>query len=214
MDPPAPIHRRTDGRLLRSERTRQLLIESYLDLLRENPQVPTAADIAKRAGCSARSLFERFSGLLTFGLAAADYAFAQGAAQAVARNVDGDRQTRIRSQVETRAGICERWLPLWRALLLHQHKSEQLALRITWMRNAIVRRLELMYRPELSTLPDAERKQILIALEALTDFESWGRMRERHGLSIEAARDAWINAIDRLLPATPSRAESAGLAQI
>ena len=214
MDQPAPIHRPTDGRLLRSERTKQVLIESYLDLLRENPQVPTAADIAKRAGCSVRSLFERFSDLLTFSLAAADYAFAQGAAQAMARNVDGDRQTRLRSQVETRAGVCERWLPLWRALLLHQHKSEQLALRITWMRNAIVRRLELMYRPELSTLPDAERKQILIALEALTDFESWGRMRERHGLSIEAARDAWINAIDRLLPATPSRAESAGLAQI
>jgi AcrR family transcriptional regulator len=203
MDQSAPRHRRIDGRLLRSERTKQVLIESYLDLLRENPQIPTAADIARRAGCSIRSVFERFSDLLTLSFAAADYAFAQGMALAVARNVDGDRQTRLKSQVETRAAVCEQWLPLWRALLRHQHESEELAFRIERMRDAIVGRLELMYRPELSTLSEAERKPVLIALEALTDFESWGRLRERHGLSIGAARDIWIAAIDRILPPTP-----------
>ena len=205
MDQSAPPHRRTDGRLLRSERTKQVLIESYLDLLRENPQIPTASDIAKRAGCSVRSVFERFSDLLTLSFAAADYAFAQGMAQAVARNVDGDRQTRLKSQVETRVAVCERWLPLWRALLRHQHESEELAFRIERMRDAIVGRLQLMYGPELSTLSEAERKAVLIALEALTDFESWGRLRERHGLSVEAARDVWITAIDRILPPTPAQ---------
>ena len=175
MDQSAPTHRRTDGRLLRSERTKQVLIEAYLDLLRENPQIPTAADIAKRANCSQRSVFERFSDLLTLSLAAADYAFAQGMAQAVARNVDGDRQARLRSQVETRAAVCERWLPLWRALLHHQHESDKLAFRIERMRDAVVARLEMMYRRELSTLSEAERKPVLLALEALTDFESWGR---------------------------------------
>jgi AcrR family transcriptional regulator len=203
MDQSAAAHRRPDGRLLRSERTKQVLIEAYLGLLRENPQIPTAADIARRAGCSIRSVFERFSDLLSLSFATADYAFAQGMAQAVARHVDGDRQTRLRSQVETRAAVCEQWLPLWRALLRHQHESQELAYRIERMRDAIVGRLELMYRPELSALPDAERKAVLIALEALTDFESWGRMRERHGLSIEAARDVWIAAIDRILPPTP-----------
>ena len=203
MEQLAPPHRRTDGRLLRSERTKQVLIESYLDLLRENPQVPTASDIARRAGCSVRSVFERFSDLLTLSFAAADYAFAQGMAQAVARNVDGDRQTRLKSQVETRAAICERWLPLWRALLRHQHESEELALRIERMRDAVLGRLQLMYRPELSTLSESDRKAVLIALEALTDFESWGRLRERHGLSVEAARDMWTVAIDRILPPTP-----------
>jgi AcrR family transcriptional regulator len=203
MDQSALVNRRIDGRLLRSERTKQVLIEAYLDLLREKPQIPTAADIAKRANCSQRSVFERFSDLLTLSLAAADYAFAQGMAQAVARNVDGDRQARLRSQVETRAAVCERWLPLWRALLHHQHESDKLAFRIERMRDAVVARLEMMYRRELSTLSEAERKPVLLALEALTDFESWGRLRERHGLSVEAACDAWIAAIDRILPPTP-----------
>ena len=204
MDQSAPAHRRTDGRLLRSERTKQVLIDVVPGSAAGKPADPDGGDIAKRAGCSVRSVFERFSDLLTLSFAAADYAFAQGMAQAVARNVDGDRQTRLKSQVETRAAVCERWLPLWRALLRHQHESEELAFRIERMRDAIVGRLQLMYRPELSTLSEAERKAVLIALEALTDFESWGRLRERHGLSVEAARDVWIAAIDRILPPTPS----------
>lgn len=192
-----------DGRRLRSERTKQLIIEAYLDLLRESPEVPTTAEIAKRAGYSVRSIFERFDDLLTLSLIAADYAFSAGMAQATIRDLDGDRAARIRSQVETRAGICEQWLPLWRALLHNQRESTLLTVRIDRMRDAVWARLMLMYRPELSTLPEAERTSLLITLEALTDFESWGRMRERHKLSVEEARGVWIRAVDRLLPPTP-----------
>jgi AcrR family transcriptional regulator len=198
-----PKPHRVDGRRLRSERTRQLIIEAYLALLRESPEIPTAAEIARRAGYSVRSVFERFDDLLALSFAAADYALAAGLAQATIRDLDGDRATRIRSQVETRAGICEQWLPLWRVLLHNQNESEHLKVRIGRMRDAIWARLALMYRAELGTLPDNERKMLLIALEQLTDFESWGRMRERHGLSVEEACDAWIMAIDRLLPPTP-----------
>jgi hypothetical protein len=90
---------------------------------------------------------------------------------------------------------------LWRALLRYERESIKLAIRIKRIRAAMVARLELVYRPELSTLSEAERTQLLVALEILTDFESWGRMRESLGLSIEAARDIWINAIGRMLPA-------------
>ena len=190
-----------DGRRRRSERTRKALIEAYLDLLRENQKPPTAPEIAKRAGYSVRSLFERFSDLLTLSLAAADYSFEQAMAQAALPILDADLHTRLKSQVETRAVICEQWLPLWRALLRYQSASEELATRIKRIRAAMVSRLELVYRPELSTLSEAEHTQLLVALDILTDFESWGRMREDHGLSIEAARDLWINAIGRMLPA-------------
>jgi AcrR family transcriptional regulator len=195
-----PIKDPSDGRLRRSARTRKALIEAYLDLLREKPQAPTGPEIAKRAGCSVRLVFERFSDLLTLSLAAADYAFEQAITQAAVPNLDADLHSRLKSQVETRAAICEQWLPLWRALLRYQSASEELALRIKRIRAAMVSRLELVYRPELSTLSEAERTQLLVALDILTDFESWGRMREGLGLSIEAARDIWINAIGRMLP--------------
>src|SRR5262249_23236582 len=198
-----------DGRRQRSERTKQVIMDAYIALLRESPEIPTASQIAQRAGLSTRSIFERFDDLQTLSLATVDYAFTLGEAQAVMRNVDGDRVTRLRSHVEMRAGTCERWLPLWRVVVANQAKLGDLKDRIRFIRHAVVKRMELMYGPELSTLDDGERRDLLIALEALIDFESWGRMREGHGLSIEEASGVWVRVIDRMLPPTPQSSHGA-----
>ena len=196
---------RLDGRRLRSERTKQLIIEAYLALLRETPvaPMPTAARIAERAGYSVRSIFERFPDLNKLRVAAADYSLAQAAALAPPRHVGDDRQTRIKSQVETRAGTCERGVPLWRALISSLDQDEELKSRVRIARERTVERMEVMYRPELATLSEQARKYLLIALEAITDIESWARMRELYGLSFDEACDVWRRAIDRMLPPTP-----------
>ncbi|WIM14021.1 MAG: hypothetical protein OJF58_004990 [Enhydrobacter sp.] len=195
---------RIDGRRLRSERTKQLIIEAFLALVREDPKVPTAVLIAERAGCSVRSVFERFPDLNALHVAATDYALAQAAALAPARHVDGDRRTRVRSQVDTRARTCERGVALWRLLMNMQDESDELKARVRRAREVTMARLELMYKPELSTLPHEERRDLLVALEALTDIESWARMREQYGLPFEEASAVWTYAIDRLLPPTPT----------
>jgi AcrR family transcriptional regulator len=199
----APRSSRIDGRRLRSARTKQLIIEAYLALLRDNPRIPTAGQIAERAGYSVRSVFERFPDLHALRIAATDYAFAQANAQAVPRDLDGDRQARLKAHVETRGWVCEQWLPLWRALNANQGDSVELKARILMVRQTILKRIELMYRPELATLAERERRQVLIAIEILVDFESWARMREYNGLSVAEACKVWIHAIDRLLPPTP-----------
>jgi hypothetical protein len=61
-----------------------------------------------------------------------------------------------------------------------------------------------MFKPELSTLSEGERRRTLLAMEAITDYESWGRMRELYGLSFEEACAVWVRAIDGLLPPTPA----------
>ena len=200
---PTPKSPRIDGRRLRSERTKQLIIEAFLALVREDPKVPTAVQIAERAGYSVRSVFERFPDLNALRVAATDYALAQAAALAPARDVDGDRQARVQSQVGTRAGTCERGVALWRLLMTMQEESDELKLRVQRAREVTMARLELMYKPELSILPPDERRDLLIALEALTDFESWARMREQYGMPFEEASAVWTYAIDRLLPSTP-----------
>lgn len=198
---------RVDGRRLRSERTKQLIIEAYLALAQEqSPHVPTAAEIAHRAGYSVRSVFERFPDIHALQVAAVDYAMVQVAALAPARDGDGDRQTRLRTHVETRSRTCERWFPLWRSLIMNQGESEDLKLRVVMARKRVVERLEFMYAAELSTMATDERRHLLIVLETLTDVESWARMRNYFGLSFEEACEAWLQAIDRLLPATPSAA--------
>jgi AcrR family transcriptional regulator len=194
---------RVDGRRLRSERTRLVIIEAYLALLRRYPKMPTAAEIAEEAGLSVRSVFERFADLNALTLATADYALAQAAAEASARDVDADRQTRIRSHVAVRAAACERWLPLWRVLVATQEQFAELRPRVALTRQANIVRMRLMYGPELAMLEEAVREEMLVALAALISFESWDQMRDCHGLSAEAAQSAWRTAIDRMLPQAP-----------
>lgn len=194
---------RVDGRRLRSERTRRLIVEAYMALVRENAQMPTAAQIAERAGYSVRSIFERFPDLTALRVAVTDYAIAEARANAALRDLDTPRATRIRSQVEQRAQTCERWLPLWRVLSNDASQSADLHQRITLIRQLIVMRMEMMFKPELSAMAESDRRKVVLALEALTTFESWARMRELYGLSVEEAAAVWVRAIDRLLPASP-----------
>lgn len=198
---------KVDGRRLRSERTKQLIIEAYLALAQEfSPRVPTAAEIAERAGYSVRSIFERFPDILALQVAAVDYCFAQVSALAPARGVDGNRQSRIESYVETRGETCERWVRLWRSLIVNQGDSPELRTRIRLARDRVIERLELMFAPELAVMDPEDRRQTLIVLEALTDVESWERMRAFFGLSVDEAGKVWIQAIDRLLPRIASEA--------
>ncbi len=201
----AAANTRLDGRRLRSERTRQLIVEAYLALLLEQRRMPTAAEIADRAGYSVRSIFERFSDLDALSLTAADYAIALGQADAVARDTEGDRAARIRSHVRTRAQACEKWLPLWRMLTAKpvQEQVTDLRLRVLAVRRGNVERVELMYQPELATLDPPAREALVMALVTLTSFESWGALREDFGVSWDSALDVWVSAIDRMLPGSP-----------
>ena len=195
--------RPADGRRLRSARTRQLIIEAYLALLREDSRIPTAASIARRAGYSVRSVFERFPDLHALRVAATDEALLKASAQVAAQPTTGSRNDRLKTHVEARGRVCEEWLPLWRALNANQGDSTELKARIRLIREMVIRRIEEMYAQELASLDQRERQQTVLAIEALIDFESWARMRELFGLSFEDACDVWRRAVDRLLPPTP-----------
>jgi AcrR family transcriptional regulator len=208
LQPAAQNEPRVDGRRLRSERTRQLIIEAYLALAGEkSPHIPTAAEIARRAGYSVRSVFERFPDLQALRVAAVDFATLQtfSLPQSPTADLPADRESRIDIHVATRAGNCERWLPFWRTLIANPGASQDLRARIVRLREGAIIRLAFVYSPELSALPEIERRQVLIALEALTDMESWGRMREFFGLSFDEGCAVWRLAFDRMIPATPAK---------
>lgn len=195
--------KRVDGRRLRTERTRQRLIEAYLGLAFEHsPRMPTAAEIAGRAGCSVRSVFERFPDLLSLQVVAASYAMDQVAALAAPPLLDADRNARIEHQVQMRSHLCEIWGRLWRSLLVNRGDSDELRQKISAFQELRLSRLEIAFRPELAILPDVECRQILVALTLLTDVSSWQCMREFLGLSVDEARAVWVGSLQRLLPST------------
>lgn len=191
-----------DGRRARSARTRQLIIDAYLALLRERPQIPTAAAIAQRAGYSVRSVFERFPDLHALRVAATDEVLLRASSRVAARAATGSRSERIRVHVEMRGQTCEEWLPLWCALNANQGDSPDLKARIRVIREMVVNRIEEVYATELLTLESRQRRHTVLAIEALVDFESWARLRGQFELSFEEACAVWMHAIDRLLPNT------------
>ena len=172
-------------------------------MLKESPQVPTASQVAERAGYSVRSVFERFPDLHALRLAAFDFALARATANSLTTGLDGDRKSRLQAHVDRRARMCTEWLPLWRAVNANKGDSQEIEGRLRLVRMATIKRIELMYRPELSTLPEPERRRVVFAIDAVVDFESWARMRDFFGLSFEESCTVWIGAIDRLLPPTP-----------
>ena len=95
------------------------------------------------------------------------------------------------STATVRALACEKWLPLWRIITSLDQVSE-MRTRVVLVRLANIERMKLMYRLELSGLPEAARDQLLTALAVL--------MRHCYGLSMEAAQGVWRSAIDRMLP--------------
>jgi len=194
--------RRIDGRHLRSRRTRERLIAAYLELLSETGSLPTCNGVARRAGCSVRTLFDRFQDMAGLARAAnARAAMAAAIADTIAEDaampgppaalgpVALDRVARIRLHVTTRARLCERALPD-----RPPEDGDDLAGLVA---------LETYYDPELSALGAVERRRLLIALGILTDADGWTRIRQRFGTSINEACAVWQDAIDRLLPPTP-----------
>ena len=95
-------------------------------------------------------------------------------------------------------------MALWRVLIFSIDQDEDLKPRVRVARERTIERMEIMYRLELSTLSERDRKHMLIALEAITDIESWARMRELYGLSFDQASAVWTKALERLLPPTPA----------
>jgi len=55
-----PADAKLDGRLLRSERSRQLIIAAMIELIGEGNLIPTAQQVAERADVGIRSVFRHF----------------------------------------------------------------------------------------------------------------------------------------------------------
>lgn len=199
----------SDGRALRRERTRQMIIEAFILVLRERPRVPTVAEIAGRAGYAVRTLYLHFPDLPSLAVAASDHAISTGLAVPIGDKIDADRASRIRFQVEVRARNCEAWLPMWRLAMRYQGEVPDLARRIALARRLVLERMQLMYRRELADQDETHKRAILLSLEALTDYESWGRLRSEHAMSFDEACAFWVAAIDRILPPTPASTATA-----
>lgn len=181
---------KVDGRRLRSERSRLAFVDAVLALQEEGVLVPTAQQIADRAGVGIRSFFRHFEDMESLFEAIDDHIRDSYEALFISGDRSGTLEERIDGMVTRRADAFESVTNITQGTraLLWRYQT----LRDNYARNQRGLRKDLdRLLPELHSLPDETRE----AIDAITSFEMWDRLRSHQGLNKEAS----INLLRTLL---------------
>lgn len=189
-----------DGRRLRRAQGLTAVVDALLALLDEGEIWPSAAQIAERSGVSVRSVFRYFDDLDTL----AERAIARHL-EAVAYLFDplpagGSRRARIERLADARVTQYEVLGATARAAAARATLVEAIGAGLAVRRAALRRQVEELFRPELSTLGRAARRDLVTVIETATGLEAlevWRMERER---SLPACRGLLVTALDALVP--------------
>lgn len=186
---PAP-----DGRRLRSERSRQAIIDAMLQLVEEGVLVPTAQQVSERAGVGIRSVFRHFSDMESLFATADTKIRDQYQGLFAGGDREGSLDERLLHAVEQRAlaydaignHLLTTKAQLWRyPVLREQYARTQRQLRKDlddWL-------------PELKTLAAEEREMV----DAVASFEHWNRLREHQGLNKKSSVRLTTQLLHRII---------------
>ena len=170
----------TDGRTLRSLRTREAIVDACIGLLEEGDLRPTAPRVAERAAVSVRSVFQHFADLESLHASVAERLVERVAALVlpVASNLPLD--ARLDHFVRQRVLLLEAITPIRRAANVHGPFSAEITARLrdgqAFLREELVR----TFSPELGT--DADR---LDCLDTALSWGTWEALRAGLGRSRE-----------------------------
>lgn len=175
---PGETAKKPDGRLMRSERSRQQIIDATQELVNEGVLVPTAQNVADRAAVGIRTVFRHF----------ADMEALFGTMDTQLREtyedlfMGGDRagslSQRIQHAIERRATAYEKLSSLMLSTRAQMWRSP--TLQKNYARNQRGLRKDLAdWLPEMADLDTIKRE----AVDAAASFETWNRLRNHQGLS-------------------------------
>jgi AcrR family transcriptional regulator len=189
--------RATDGRLLRSERSRELIADALYELLREGDIEPSAQKVADRAGVGIRTVFRLFSDMDA--LYATVNARLEFEAAPMLRNGPPKGAAlgeRAESLITERLALFERVRVYMRFTNRNRDRSAFLASNYRKLTVRLRERL-LRWLPELRDAQSA----LVEALDQATSFEAWDRLRSDQRLSRPRAQAAMECATEAILKA-------------
>jgi AcrR family transcriptional regulator len=185
----------TDGRLLRSERSRELISGALYELIGEGHPEPTAQQVADRAGVGIRTVFRLFSDMEALYATLDARLLAEVMPMLREDPPDGASPfERAAALVAGRAALFERIAPYKRASNLKRGRSPFL----DQQHRKLVRQLRerlLQWLPELREAP----AELVEALDQATSFEAWDRLRSDQRLGRPRARAAMERAVKALV---------------
>ena len=182
---------RMDGRSLRSVRTRRTVIEAFLDLVNEGEERPTSQKVAERSGVSPSTIFRLFDDLDGMYAEALSIQAERVADLLTAIPPEGTVEERVQRQVRARSRLYEEVAPLIRFQSRLVPSSTGARANRQTVNSYLRAQLARLFVDELRTAPDGT----LDAIDALTSWEMWERLRTTQGLSVarsEAMVRMWV----------------------
>ena len=189
-----------DGRRARGNRTRQHIIEAYLQLLRSEGPGVTLAEVADLAGCSRRSIFAHFAAVAELRCAAADHLLEQMDFSVTTEDTTGSVLARLRREVKRRERECATWWPLWRGYQAAAPEEPELLARFDQFRRGREVRAGKVFEIELRGASRSARREFDVQLGTLTSVASWALLRDYYQLTAPNIRQHWSRSLVRLLP--------------
>jgi AcrR family transcriptional regulator len=183
-----------DGRRLRSERSRQAIIDAAQDLMNEGNLIPTAQAIAERAGVGIRSFFRHFSDMDALFAAVDEQMRDQYEARFLGGDRNGTLEERIRRAVQRRASGYEAETNTLLSASALLWRSEVLRKNYARYQRGLAKDLN-DWLPELKKLSRNKRE----AADAIASFEMWHRLSYHQGLSKAAAIKVIVELMNELI---------------
>ncbi|HSJ96585.1 MAG TPA: TetR family transcriptional regulator [Myxococcota bacterium] len=174
-----------DGRLARSERSREAIVAAMLALVGEGEASPTAERVAERAQVGIRTVFRHFRDMESLFREMDARLQAEVAPRFAGAAPPSGLEPRVRGLVERRCRLYETIAPYQRARAVR--RGDSAILRASHA--ALTRRLRVDLRrwlPELERAPEP----LAEALELVTSFEAWDRLRSDQRLGAARAHAA------------------------
>lgn len=187
--------RADDGRLRRSERSRELIADALYELLGECDIEPSAQKVADRAGVGIRTVFRLFSDMdALYSTVNARLEFEVAPMLRASASEGASAEQRAESLINERVAVFERVGIYIRFTNRSRGRSEFLASHYRKLA-ARLREHLLHWLPELGDAPPA----LVEAFDQATSFEAWDRFRNDQRLSRPRAQAAVSFAAELLL---------------
>lgn len=174
----------------RDEQSRDAIVDAMLGLYHRGVPDPTALQIADQAGVSLRSVYFHFADLETLAVEAVRRQRSQIEPLLVQPVATGLLEDRITDTIARRCELFEIVTPVRRAALLIRHRSPTIDENLAFLAKLLRDQLATTFAAEL-TLRNEEHGDgcsLLDALELVTSWEAWERLRTSQALTRERAR--------------------------
>ncbi len=183
-----------DGRSERGARNRRAILDAVHRLIERDERMPTAERAADAAGVGIRTVFRHFSDMDALYSEVYQRVYDDLRDITGAPQPEGSLDERCRSVIERRCELFERMAAFRRASVMHHDKSEFLQRQVDANNEALRVRLLSVF-PELEGAPPA----LVEALDLLSSFEAWNRLKMQQGLSNFEVRVALETAFVSLM---------------